>query len=127
MEASLDRSFAQPVKFTPISQHEDVSASGDATADLDRSVETVNAIFETSFINYQLGRNMKGMRNDSFNEIMDDFPICLLKKGSLTFDLKKGDELEVVDANDLYSISNIKPDELGRILLSLKKITVSQI
>lgn len=66
------------------------------------------------------------MRTNSFNETLDDYPICLLKRGFLTYDLKKHDELENLDTNELFIISDIKPDELGRVLISHKKINESQ-
>lgn len=127
MEARLDRSFAQKIKFTPLLQHEDPSSLGETIADPDREMLIVDCVFENSYVSYQLGKQAKGQRNDSFNEIIDDHPYCLLRKNLLPFDLKKGDEVERIETNELYIIADIKPDELGRILINLHNISESQI
>lgn len=120
MERSLDRSFSEKIKFTPIKTFESVSSLSDVELDTDRPEMTVDCIFETSFIQYRLGNNYRGNRADSFNDIIDDYPICLLRKDQLPYDLLKNDQVELVGSGDKFVVSDIKPDSIGRLLIELK-------
>lgn len=127
LEKSLDNVFAQKIKFTPILKRESVSSMGVISVDPDRAEKTVDCVFETSFVKYQLGRGFRGARNDSFNAVVDDHPYCLLRKSSLPYELAKGDQVQRVETGEYFSIADIKPDELGRILIELHNIGVSMI
>lgn len=118
MEQNLDRHFGQLIRFIPLAKPESYNEICDVTKDQTRLEITVQGVFETSYIEYKF----KGVgRADAFNEIIDDYPICLIRNGLLPYDLEKGDQIQIIETGEFFQISNILPDGLARQMLELKK------
>lgn len=117
MEKVLDRQFGQLIMFTPIEQRQSFNEICDVLKDSTRPELTVEAIFETSFIEYKF---KNASRANDFGDIIDDYPICLVRHEQLPYKPQKGDLIQLVDTDEKFQISDIKPDGLSRQLLELK-------